>query len=75
MLFSQHYDGSDQGGKDNNKNTISSNSFQSFTSRPLNQSVENFWEIESCGMKHKETSSTFSKEEQSNSNSGKDSVI
>ena len=52
------------GGKDNNKNTTSSNSFQSFTSPPLDQIVENVWEIESYGMKHKETSSVFSKEEQ-----------
>ena len=46
------------------KSTISSNSFQSFTSPPLNQIIENFWEIESYRTKHKETSSTFSKKEQ-----------
>ena len=34
------------------------------TSPPLDQIVENVWEIESYGMKHKETSSAFSKEEQ-----------
>ena len=32
-------------GKDNNKNTISNNSFQSFTSPLLDQIVENFWEL------------------------------
>ena len=35
------------GGKVNNKNNISSNSFQSYTSPPLDQIIKNFWEIES----------------------------
>ena len=35
------------GGKDNNKNNIPSNSFQSYTSPPLDQIIKNFWEIES----------------------------
>ena len=39
--------------------TMSSNSFQSFTSPPLDQIVENFWEIEPYRTKHKETSSAF----------------
>ena len=52
------------GGKDNNKNTISSHSFQSPANPPFNQIVESFWQIQSYGMKHKETSSAFSKEEQ-----------
>ena len=52
------------GGKDNNKNFISSNFFKSYTIPPLDQIVENFWEIESYGTNHQETSSSFSKEEQ-----------
>ena len=52
------------GGKDNNQNFISSNSFASFVSPTLDQIAENFWEVEPYGTNHKENLSTFSKEEQ-----------
>ena len=52
------------GRKYNNKVTISSNSFQSLANHWLQQTVEKFWETEWYRTNHKETSSTFSKDEQ-----------